>query len=67
MDDYSFDDGGIRHQMMAARLKERLRACGYRLRKSQKAAVQTKKKGVKKDKPNKVVPNPIKVGSDCSG
>ena len=67
MDDYSFDDGGIRHQMRAALFKERLRASGYRLHKSEKAAVQTKKKGVKKDKPNnKVVPNQIKVGSDCS-
>ena len=55
--------------MRASLLKERLRTSGYRLRKSQSqiAALKTKKKGVKKDKPNKVVSNPIKVGSDCSG
>ena len=55
--------------MRASLLKERLRTSGYQLRKSQSqiAALKTKKKGVKKDKPNKVVSNPIKVGSDCSG
>ena len=68
MDAYCFDEEGVHRQIKANILQERLRASGYRPRlgKSQKAAVQAKRK-VKKDKPNKVEPNAIKVGSDCSG
>ena len=55
MDAYSFDDGEVRHQMKAGIFKERLRSSGYQLRKSQKSAAQTKKKGVKKDKPCSVL------------
>ena len=69
MDAYSFDDGALRHQTRAGILKERLRSSGYRFQ--SKPSVQTnqpeKRVKIRKDKPNKVVRNPIKIGSDCSG
>ena len=69
MDAYSFDDGALRHQTRAGILKERLRSSGYRFQ--SKPSVQTnqheKRVKIQKDKPNKVVRNPIKIGSDCSG
>ena len=66
MDAYAFDPGEVRRQKKAGIFKERLRLSGYRTGKTNQ--LDQKKKGVKKDyEPKKVVSDPIKVGSDCSG
>ena len=64
--DYAFDPGEVHRQKKAGIFKERLRLSGYRTGKTNQ--LDQKKKGVKKDyEPKKVVSDPIKVGSDCSG